>query len=285
MDKIHTSRTRATKPATVSIVIPVYNEEAYLAACLDAIAAQTVQPLEVVVVDNNSTDRSMAIASRYSFVRIVREPRQGIVFARNAGFNAARGDIIARIDADTHMQRDWVAQLTALVHEYPHVAAFVGACTYRDVPMPELVTSAQAWLYHGLQKRIAGTQVLWGSNMAIRRTDWQNVAETCSLRSDIDEDIDLSLRLMKQKKQVIRALDLCATVSMLRGVITPGRIMHYLATWPRNYTANRMYLRAAAIYGIKTVVIAAVVPISVLQFAGTQLRTWRAALQTSSPRD
>jgi len=223
MDNIHTSRTRVLKRATVSIVIPVYNEEAYLAACLDAIAAQTVRPLEVIVVDNNSTDRSVAIARRYPFVRVVRESRQGVVLARNAGFNAARGDIIARIDADTHLQRDWVAQLGVLVQEYPAARAFVGACTYRDVPMAELVTKAQAWLYHGLQKRIAGTQILWGSNMAIRQTDWRHVADECGTRLDIDEDIDLSLRLMKQQKQIIRVTSLRATVSMLRGNITPAR--------------------------------------------------------------
>jgi glycosyltransferase involved in cell wall biosynthesis len=285
MDKINTSRRRALKRVTVSIVIPVYNEEAYLAACLNAIASQTMQPLEVVIVDNNSTDQSLAIADRYPFVRVVRESRQGIVFARNAGFNAARGDIIARIDADTHLQRDWIAQLSTLVQEYPDVAAFVGTCTYRDVPMAELVTRAQAWLYHGLQKSVAGTQILWGSNMAIRQADWRHVAETCSTRSDIDEDIDLSLRLTKWKKQIIRVASLRATVSMLRGNITPGKIHSYLTTWPRNYTANRMYLRAAAIYGIKTVVMLVVVPASILQLAGAQLRMWQTAIMTSPPRE
>src|SRR5687767_1835934 len=93
----------------VSLVIPAYNEESHLRACLDAVAAQTVRPFEVIVVDNNSTDTTVAIARSYSFVAVMHESQQGIVYARNAGFNAARGDIIARIDADTHLSPNWIA--------------------------------------------------------------------------------------------------------------------------------------------------------------------------------
>ena len=95
----------------VSIVIPAYNEERYLPACLDAIAAQTIKPFEVIVVDNNSSDSTAKIAAQYPFVRVVNEPRRGIGFARNAGFNAAAGDIIGRIDADTHVPASWVAKV------------------------------------------------------------------------------------------------------------------------------------------------------------------------------
>ncbi|HEX7964030.1 MAG TPA: glycosyltransferase family A protein, partial [Candidatus Saccharimonadales bacterium] len=96
------------KRQSVSIVIPAYNEERHLAACLEAIRAQSEPPLEVVVVDNNSTDRTAEIARRYPFVRVVHEERQGIVFARGAGFDAARGDIIARIDADIVLPAGWI---------------------------------------------------------------------------------------------------------------------------------------------------------------------------------
>src|SRR5689334_10679087 len=94
-----------------SIVIPVYNEAAQLGACLRAIAQQTVKPLEVIVVDNNSTDGTRAVAEAYDFVTVLEEPRQGVVHARSRGFDAARGDIIARIDADSILPADWLANV------------------------------------------------------------------------------------------------------------------------------------------------------------------------------
>ena len=100
-----------TNRLRVSLVIPVYNEESHLAACLDAIAAQTVQPFEVIVVDNNSTDQTVAIAQRYPFVRLLHEKRQGVVFARDRGFTAARGDVIGRTDGDSILAPDWVAEI------------------------------------------------------------------------------------------------------------------------------------------------------------------------------
>ncbi len=97
-----------TKELSVSIVIPVYNEEAHLKNCLDAIARQTVAPDEVIVVDNNSTDRSVEIAEKYSFVKVIKEAKQGRAHARNSGFNVATCDVIGRIDAHSLFASDWV---------------------------------------------------------------------------------------------------------------------------------------------------------------------------------
>ena len=89
------------KELTLSLIVPVYNEETYLDACLSAIANQTIPPDEVIVVDNGSTDKTRQIAKQYRFIKIVQESRKGVLYARNKGFVLARGDIIARIDAVT----------------------------------------------------------------------------------------------------------------------------------------------------------------------------------------
>jgi glycosyltransferase involved in cell wall biosynthesis len=96
------------KTLTLSIVIPVYNEQCHLKACLDAIANQTESPDEVIVVDNNSTDRTLAIAESYPFVKILKEKKQGVLAVRTKGFNSARSSIIGRIDADTVLPPGWV---------------------------------------------------------------------------------------------------------------------------------------------------------------------------------
>jgi glycosyltransferase involved in cell wall biosynthesis len=64
-----------TKKLRVSIVIPVYNEADHLDACLAAIGSQATPAFEVLVVDNNSSDASVAVAQAYKFVTILREPK------------------------------------------------------------------------------------------------------------------------------------------------------------------------------------------------------------------
>lgn len=84
-----------SKPVTVSVIIPAYNEEQCLPARPNALAAQTVKPFEVIVVDNASTDKTAEVAARYPFVTVLREPERGRVFARKAGFRHASGTILA----------------------------------------------------------------------------------------------------------------------------------------------------------------------------------------------
>src|SRR5258708_13450803 len=94
------------KALTLSLVIPAYNEERYLKACLEAVAQQTISPIEVIVVDNNSTDKTADIAQSYNFVRLVSEKKQGRGHARNKGFDLAIGDNIGRVEFDTVLSPD-----------------------------------------------------------------------------------------------------------------------------------------------------------------------------------
>ncbi len=88
----------------LSVVLPVYQVEPYLAECLDSLLAQTYRRLEVVVVDDGSTDAGPAIAARYAArddrVRVVRQPNGGLGAARNTGLAHARGDLVTFADSD-----------------------------------------------------------------------------------------------------------------------------------------------------------------------------------------
>jgi glycosyltransferase involved in cell wall biosynthesis len=84
-----------------SVVIPCYNAAPFLRETLDSVLAQTCAPLEVLVVDDGSTDESAAIAESYGPpVRVIRQANQGESVARNRGIDEARGDWIAFLDAD-----------------------------------------------------------------------------------------------------------------------------------------------------------------------------------------
>lgn len=88
----------------VSIIIPVYNVAPYLRRCLDSVTAQTYQNLEVLLIDDGSTDESSTIcdkyASRYVNIRVIHKPNGGVSSARNLGIIESKGDYITFIDSD-----------------------------------------------------------------------------------------------------------------------------------------------------------------------------------------
>jgi len=84
----------------VSVIIPVYNGECYLAEALDSIFAQDYRPMEVIVVDDGSVDGTADIAKSYKEIRYIYQTNQGQGMAMNAGIMAARGEFIAFLDAD-----------------------------------------------------------------------------------------------------------------------------------------------------------------------------------------
>ena len=86
---------------SVSVVIPTYNYGRFLATAIDSALAQTYTPMEVIVVDDGSTDDTAAVVARYGDrIRVLRKPNGGLSSARNAGIALARGDLVALLDAD-----------------------------------------------------------------------------------------------------------------------------------------------------------------------------------------
>ncbi|GGK56100.1 glycosyltransferase family 2 protein [Ornithinimicrobium pekingense] len=181
----------------VSVVIPVRDDARLLERCLDALARQTVAPLEVVVVDNGSRDDSAAVA-RARGARVVEEPRVGIPAAAATGYDAAVGAVIARLDADSLPPPDWVERVQDALARRPDVVAVTGVGVFRD--SPPVLRQVQAVLYLGsyyaLGHLAAGHHVLWGSSMAVRRQAWERVAAVVH-RDDpeLHDDMDLALVL------------------------------------------------------------------------------------------
>lgn len=213
----------------VSLVIPAYNEEPHIADCLDAIAAQTVKPFEVIVVDNNSTDRTAAIARSYPFVKLLREKQQGVVYARDCGFNAARGDIIGRLDADGQLAKDWVACVQQLFSD-PGIDAASGIVGYRDVALSRWFNISDRLVRRYLSWKMSSVHesFLYGVNMAIRRTSWERVrAHVCHERR-LHEDLDLAAHMSALKQRVVFATSMWATISPRQAAAQPYAFLQYV---------------------------------------------------------
>jgi len=84
----------------VSVIIPVYNGERYLAETIESVLNQIYQQIEVIVVDDGSTDKSVNIAQSYKEVRYIYQANQGVAVARNVGITEAHGEFIAFLDQD-----------------------------------------------------------------------------------------------------------------------------------------------------------------------------------------
>jgi glycosyltransferase involved in cell wall biosynthesis len=101
----------------VTVVIPAYNEEKYITDCLESVIATQYPHLEIILVDDKSTDKTVETATRYPVKIIVRESRGGVAVARNEGLQAARGEIVAFVDADCVVDRPW---LELLISDYTY---------------------------------------------------------------------------------------------------------------------------------------------------------------------
>lgn len=118
------------KPLEVSVVIPAYNAERTIGRCLEALQNQTVAPLEIIVVDDGSTDSTACLAS--GKIQVIANSRsKGAGGARNAGAMRARGDIVAFIDSDCVAPRDWLEKICRSFQK-EEVVAVAGGYSHHD---------------------------------------------------------------------------------------------------------------------------------------------------------
>jgi len=182
---------------TVSVVIPAWNEEKYIPDALDLIAKQTIQPLEVIVVDNNSTDDTAAIAKKMG-ARVIKELQQGITPARNAGFNAAKGDIIARTDADTHVPSNWLETMIEIFESNVDIVGVSGPSSFFSESEHDHVVASKLLTktYVAFAGLIHGHEIMIGPNMGVKKEAWEKIKNDVEMNDSIvHEDIDLAYHL------------------------------------------------------------------------------------------
>lgn len=185
----------ASSTATVSVVIPVRDDGPHLRRCLQALAVQTRAADEIVVVDNDSTDDSAHIA-RAAGARVVFCGERGIPAAAAAGYDAARCDLILRLDADSLPAATWIASMVEALSE-SGVDAVTGGAVFHDGPVSRRVTMARVFLgtYNAFAFPALGHTPLWGSNMALRRRAWLAVRDEVHLDPELHDDLDLAYHL------------------------------------------------------------------------------------------
>ncbi len=118
----------------ISVVVPIYNAEKYLPNCLDSIINQTYQNLEIILVDDGSTDNSCQIAKSYakkdSRIKLIHQKNQGLSSARNTGIAKSTGKYITFIDSDDEISHD---MLEKLLNSLQKNNADISVCSFKEI--------------------------------------------------------------------------------------------------------------------------------------------------------
>lgn len=189
----------------LSFVIPAYNEEDYLAKCLESVLNQIKEgehDAEVIVVNNASTDRTREIAESFEGVRVVDEFKKGLIPARQAGFVASKGELIANIDADTLLPSGWIKKACEEFSENNGLVALSGPFIYYDLPKSTNTLikiffsagSAGNFLSRYVFRKGA---VVQGGNFVLRRSALEKIGGYNMDLNFFGEDIDVAKRISR----------------------------------------------------------------------------------------
>jgi glycosyltransferase involved in cell wall biosynthesis len=237
-----------TADPTVSIVIPAYNEQSTIEACLLAAIDQTVPPLEIIVVDNRSTDATAAVVHAterlypgHGIRYLVQNEVQGLVPTRNLGLDSARGDVIGRIDADSVLEPNWVEEVQRTFAS-GEVAAASGPMIYYDMPLRRFGLIADDAMRKLMLRLAREYHFLFGSNMAIRATAWKQVRDDVCLDVDdeLHEDIDIAVHLNEHGLPIAYVSSMVAGMSARRLDDTPRDYLYYVGRFERTYRRHKV---------------------------------------------
>jgi cellulose synthase/poly-beta-1,6-N-acetylglucosamine synthase-like glycosyltransferase len=190
-----------------SFVIPAYNEEHYIGICLDSIIRETKgrSDVEIIVADNNSSDKTKAVVAKYPSVTFVREMRRGANRTRQTGYEASHGELIAFIDADTEMPSGWVSKVEKEFAADPNLACVSGPFIYYDLP-PYIRALVRIFYYFAYLSYLIGriffrtSTTIQGGNYTVRRTAFEKIGGQDVNITFYGDDTDLAIRLSKVGK-------------------------------------------------------------------------------------
>ncbi|MCW4468409.1 glycosyltransferase family 2 protein [Flavobacterium sp. MFBS3-15] len=183
-----------------SIVIPLYNKENFVAATINSVLAQTFTDFEVIIINDVSTDNSLAVAQRFddSRIRIISHPvNKGLSASRNTGIKNASSEYIAFLDADDLWKPEFLETIRQLIVDYPEAGLF--ATKYEQVyPENVIVPSFKLQLTNNrgvvdFYKSNLNEAIYYPSCLCVRKIAFEK-AGLYDERINFGEDIDFNIR-------------------------------------------------------------------------------------------
>lgn len=193
----------------VSVIIPVWNSPELIALCLEALRAQTYRPdrLEILVVDNASTDATAEVVRQFPFATLLSEPMPGSYHARNRGLQAARGEYVAFTDADCIPAPNWLETAMRRVAAHPTAGIIAGRIAlFRSDPSSDEVYECYERLFAFRQDIGARKGFCATANWISRREDVMAFGGFAADRKS-GADGELAHRFHRSGKPIVYAED------------------------------------------------------------------------------
>jgi glycosyltransferase involved in cell wall biosynthesis len=212
---------------TISVIVCAHNEERFLAPCLHSLLAQSRIPDEVILINNASSDRTAAVAAAIPGVRVIDEPRKGLVVARERGRQEARGDLLVYVDADCRAPLTWLERIESRFERDEDLLAMSGNYRFYDWDWWGR-TLLRAYDFtlgpatHILVKYILRIGVVfYGGNFAVRREALERISGFDTSIEFHGEDTNLARRISKAGR--VRLKQSCYVATSARRYKTMGR--------------------------------------------------------------
>jgi glycosyltransferase involved in cell wall biosynthesis len=114
------------KKPLVSVIIPVYNGAKYIKQAIESVCVQSYDPIEIIIVDDGSTDDTLTIVRSFKVIRYIRQENRGCAVARNAGIIESNGELIAFLDADDYWSANKLNIQVGCLLNHPHIGYTLG---------------------------------------------------------------------------------------------------------------------------------------------------------------
>lgn len=183
--------------ATVSVVIPCYNQGRFLAEAIESVLRQTRPPAELVVVDDGSTDETAAVARRYPGVRYVRQRNQGLASSRNAGLRRTGGEYLVFLDADDRLRPDALEVGARELDAHPEAALAWGRCVRIDEHGRQLPTAPPPIVVGDAYEALLRNNFLWTPAVVMFRRSMCAPLMRFNPAVDASADYELHLRIAR----------------------------------------------------------------------------------------
>ena len=158
-------------PPLISVIVPCYNHGRFLREALDSIRAATSRPVEILVVDDGSTDDTGAVAASTPGAICVRQPNAGLAAARNRGLREARGEYIVFLDADDRFAAGGLDAGAAALDAHPQCAFVYGRCVMMAADGTLMPTRAHPRIERDHYRELLRENLIWMPAMAMLRRD------------------------------------------------------------------------------------------------------------------